>query len=163
MENKEKEITALKAPVKEQKVMDMILDGSFIGKIINQLRIENGLDPIPNCNGSLVAIIGHKKEIMDNLKSVEKILEDVDISDYQKTNYIKALDYAIMEIQRIVQEEHVKELLEKEANRAKENEKLIGIDPKSYLGAEILKLSREIVNLRGEVRETLLEIRRRLK
>lgn len=103
------------------------------------------------------------KKITNDLKSIKSIVENADLSNYEKTNYIKSLDYAIMEMQRIEQEEYVKELLEIEANRTKENEKLIGINPKSYLGAEILKQSREIINLRREVRETLLEFRRRLK
>ena len=150
-ETGEKE-TALEVSVQERDTIN-----------INQLRTENRLEHIQNSYGDLSAIKSYRKEIMNDLKSIESIVEDADISNYKKADYIKALDCAIMKIQRIVQEERVKELLEKEANRAKENEKLIGIDPKSYLGKEILKLSREIVNLRGEIRGGLFEIKRRLK
>ena len=104
-----------------------------------------------------------KKDIINSLKSIKSIIENTDLSNYKKREYISSLDCSIMEIERIEQKECVKELLEIEANRAKENEKLIGIDPESYLGTEILKQSREIINLRREIRECLTDITRRLK
>ncbi len=53
--------------------------------------------------------------------------------------------------------ENLKQILQKEAEKAKESELLIGIDPESYLGKEILKQSREIIALRYEVREVIGE------
>jgi len=47
----------------------------------------------------------------------------------------------------------LQEILNKEIEIAEKNELLIGINPKSYLGAEILKQSREIMNLKFEIQE----------
>lgn len=49
-------------------------------------------------------------------------------------------------------------ILEQEAKRAEKNEILIGINPKSYLGQEILKQSREIIALRSVISDLTVEI-----
>lgn len=48
---------------------------------------------------------------------------------------------------------NTQKILEKEVEDAKKNELFIGIDPETYLGAEILKQSREIIQLRAEVED----------
>lgn len=48
---------------------------------------------------------------------------------------------------------NVQLIIEKEITKAKEKEILIGIDPETYLGSEILKQSREVIQLRQEVYE----------
>jgi len=48
---------------------------------------------------------------------------------------------------------NIQEILEKEVEKAKKHELLIGIDPETYLGAEILKQSREIIQLRTEIHD----------
>ena len=47
---------------------------------------------------------------------------------------------------------NLRKLLKKEAKKAAERERFHGIDPKSYLGQEILKQSREIIELRRTVK-----------
>jgi hypothetical protein len=54
----------------------------------------------------------------------------------------------------------LKTLLKKEAKNAAKREKLHGIDPRSYLGAEILKQSREIIKLRRSVHELTVIMRK---
>lgn len=49
--------------------------------------------------------------------------------------------------------QRIQKILDKESEIAKEKEVLIGINPETYLGNEILKQSREIIALRSEVQE----------
>lgn len=54
----------------------------------------------------------------------------------------------------------IQQVLDKEAEIAKDKEILIGIDPKSYLGKEILKMSRVLCELRGEIHNLNLKLER---
>lgn len=65
----------------------------------------------------------------------------------------KMFDFLTNKEKKDKSKSNIQKILTRETERAREKEILIGINPETFLGCEILKQSREIIGLREEVRE----------
>lgn len=103
---------------------------------LNGLKFSIKIENSEELN-SLVNEINSKLLELRNFEVMVKVEEDGGLAGIKKRGYLP-------EGEKILQEE---------SRIAKENEKIIGINPESYIGAEILQQIRVICELRASINE----------